>query len=77
MGRTVALVARLIFACVFAMAATFKFAGMANTAAYIAAVGFPVPLLLAWLAAIFEVALVLAFLSGAFFRKPPCWRPPM
>ncbi|WP_054308754.1 DoxX family protein [Mesorhizobium sp. 1M-11] len=70
MGRTVAiLVARLIFAGAFAMAATFKFAGMADTAAYIAAAGFPVPLLLAWLAAIFEVGLVLAFLTGAFFSE--------
>lgn len=70
MGRTAAiLIARLIFAGVFAMAAAFKFAGMVNTAAYIAAAGFPVPLLLAWLAAIFEVALVLAFLSGAFFSE--------
>ena len=57
MGRTVAiLIARLIFAGVFAMAATFKFMGMADTAGYIAAAGFPFPLLLAWLAAIFEVA---------------------
>lgn len=70
MGRTVAiLVARLIFAGVFAMAAAFKFAGMAETAAYIAAAGFPVPLFLAWLAAIFEVGLVLAFLTGAFFSE--------
>ncbi|HEV2503364.1 MAG TPA: DoxX family protein [Mesorhizobium sp.] len=70
MGRTAAiLIARLIFAGVFAMAATFKFAGMADTAAYIAAAGFPVSLLLAWLAAIFEVTLVLAFLSGAFFSE--------
>ncbi|MFE0013919.1 DoxX family protein [Mesorhizobium sp. NPDC059054] len=70
MGRTVAiLVARLIFAGAFAMAATFKFAGMADTAAYIAGAGFPIPLLLAWLAAIFEVGLVLAFLTGAFFSE--------
>lgn len=70
MGRTVAiLVARLIFAGIFAMAASFKFAGMANTAAYIATAGFPFPLLLAWLAAIFEVGLVLAFLSGAYFSE--------
>ena len=70
MSRTVAiLVARLIFACVFAMAAVFKFAGMSDTAAYIAAAGFPFPLLLAWLAAIFEAALVLAFLPGAFFSE--------
>ena len=42
MGRTVAiLVARLIFAGMFAMAAAFKFSGMADTASYIAAAGFP------------------------------------
>jgi putative oxidoreductase len=68
--KTVAiLVARLIFAGVFAMAAIFKFGGMSDTAGYIAAAGFPFPLLLAWLAAIFEVALVLALLTGAFFRE--------
>jgi putative oxidoreductase len=70
MSKTLAiLVARLIFAGVFAMAAIFKFAGMSDTAAYIASAGFPFPLLLAWLAAIFEVALVLAFLTGAFFSE--------
>ena len=70
MGRTAAiLIARLIFAGVFAMAASFKFAGMSDTAGYIASAGFPFPLLLAWLAAIFEVALVLAFLTGAFFSE--------
>lgn len=70
MLRTAAiLLARLIFAFVFAMAAFFKFAGMQMTADYIASAGFPAPLLLAWLAAIFEVVLVLAFLTGAFFRE--------
>jgi len=63
------LAARLIFAAVFLMAAAFKFAGMAETASYIAAAGFPFPLALAWLAAIFEIALVLAFLSGAYFSE--------
>jgi uncharacterized membrane protein YphA (DoxX/SURF4 family) len=68
--RTAAvLVARLIFAFVFGMAAAFKFAGMGTTAAYIGAAGFPAPLLLAWLAAFFEVALVIAFLSGLYFRE--------
>jgi putative oxidoreductase len=68
--RTVAiLIARLIFAGAFAMAAVFKFAGMTDTAAYISAAGFPFPLLLAWLAAIFEMGLVLAFLTGAFFSE--------
>ena len=70
MGKTIAiLVARLIFAGIFAMAAGFKVAGMQATADYIAAAGFPLPLPLAWAAAIFEVLLVLAFLTGAFFSQ--------
>jgi putative oxidoreductase len=63
------LVGRLIFAAVFAMAATFKFLGMEATAGYIASAGFPFPLLLAWAAAIFETALVICFLTGAFFSE--------
>ena len=61
------LIARLIFAGVFAMAATFKFMGMGDTAGYIAAAGFPFPLFLAWCAALLEAVLVLCFLTGAFF----------
>ena len=70
MTRTLAiLVARLIFAAVFVMAAAFKFAGMQATADYIAAAGFPLALPLAWIAALFEIALALAFLTGAFFSE--------
>jgi len=68
--RTAAiLVARLIFAAIFLMAAFFKFADMPGTAAYIAAAGFPMALPLAWIAAFFEVALVLGFLTGAWFTE--------
>ena len=63
------LVARLIFAGVFAMAAAFKFADMAATAQYIAAAGFPMSLPLAWIAAFFEIALVAAFLTGLYFSE--------
>ena len=63
------LLGRLIFAGLFAMAMAFKFMGMTDTATYIAAAGFPFPLLLAWLAAFFEVALAACFLSGAFFAE--------
>ena len=63
------LIGRLIFAAVFLMAVSFKFMDMQATADYIAAAGFPLPYKLAWLAAIFEVALVLAFLTGAFFSE--------
>jgi putative oxidoreductase len=70
MGKTAAIViARLIFAAVFAMAAAFKFMGMDATAGYIASAGFPIPLVLAWLAALFETALVIALLTGAFFSE--------
>ena len=70
MWQTIALlVARLIFAAVFAMATIFKFAGMADTASYIAAAGFPFPLFLAWVAAIFEAVLMICFLTGAYFTE--------
>jgi uncharacterized membrane protein YphA (DoxX/SURF4 family) len=69
MRSAAVLIARLIFAFVFAMAATFKFTGMAFTAQQIAAAGFPFPLLLAWVAAFFEVALAVGFLTGAFFTQ--------
>ena len=65
------LIARLIFAFVFAMGAAFKFAfvGMDATAAEIAAAGFPLPMVLAWIAAFFEVALAVGFLTGLFFSE--------
>jgi uncharacterized membrane protein YphA (DoxX/SURF4 family) len=63
------IIARLIFAGLFAMAAFFKFSDINATAGYIAAAGFPIPLVLAWLAALFECALVIAFLTGAFFAE--------
>jgi putative oxidoreductase len=70
MAKTIAIiVARLIFAGVFAMAAAFKFVGMSATAAFIAAAGFPAALPLAWIAAFFEVGLVVAFLTGLYFRE--------
>jgi putative oxidoreductase len=70
MSRTAAVViARLIFGAVFAMAAAFKFLGMAATAGYIAAAGFPLALPLAWIAAVFESALALALWTGAFFSE--------
>jgi len=69
MKTAAVLVARLIFAVVFGMAAVFKFVDMPATAAYIAAINFPAPLLFAWVAAFFEVALVIALLTGLYFRE--------
>ena len=65
------LVARLIFALVFAMAATIKFAlvGIDATTAEIAGARFPFAHLLAWVAAFFEVGLAIAFLTGVYFSE--------
>jgi len=68
-GSAAALSGRLIFAGLFAMAVAFKLADIGATAGYIASAGFPLPGLLAWLAAILELGLALAFLTGAFFRE--------
>jgi uncharacterized membrane protein YphA (DoxX/SURF4 family) len=63
------LVGRLIFAAVFGMAVTFKLMDINATASYIAAAGFPWSTLLAWLAALLEIALIISFLTGAYFRE--------
>lgn len=63
------LVGRLVFGALFAMAASFKFMSMEGTAGYIAMAGFPFPLFLAWCAALFETALTICLLTGAFFTE--------
>jgi uncharacterized membrane protein YphA (DoxX/SURF4 family) len=63
------LIARLIIAAIFAMASFFKFKDIGGTAGYIANAGFPMPMVLAWLAAIFELLMVLAFLTGILMRE--------
>lgn len=70
-GWTIAaiLAGRLIFASVFIMAVTFKLMDIAGTAGYIASAGFPLPKLLAWLAALLELALIACFLTGAYFSE--------
>ncbi|MBY5569935.1 DoxX family protein [Rhizobium leguminosarum] len=70
MVRAIAIiVARIIFSFVFFMAAGFKFADIGATAGYITAAGFPMATFLTWIAAFFEIALALAFISGAFFTE--------
>lgn len=68
--RTAAILAgRLIFASVFIMAVSFKLVDINGTAGYIAAAGFPLPNLLAWLAALLELALIACFLTGVYFSE--------
>jgi len=71
MTKAAIIVARLIFAGVFFMSAAFKFwlMGMDATAAQIAGAGFPYPLFLAWIAAFFEMALGIGFLTGLYFSQ--------
>ncbi|MCA2412262.1 DoxX family protein [Rhizobium leguminosarum] len=70
MAKAIAIiVARIIFSFVFFMAAGFKFADIGATAGYITAAGFPMATFLTWVAAFFEIALALAFISGAFFTE--------
>ena len=61
------LVGRLIFAAVFGMAVSFKLADIGATAGFIASAGFPLAHLLVWLAIVLEIALVVGFLTGAYF----------
>jgi uncharacterized membrane protein YphA (DoxX/SURF4 family) len=63
------LAGRLIFALVFIMAVSFKLMDINATAGYIASAGFPLPKLLAWLAALLELALIAGFLTGAYFSE--------
>ena len=68
--KTVAILAgRLIFAAVFIMAVSFKLTNISGTASFIAAAGFPMSTLLAWLAAVFELAIIACFLTGAYFSE--------
>jgi uncharacterized membrane protein YphA (DoxX/SURF4 family) len=66
-AATAVLVARLIFAAVFIIAVSFKLMDINATAAQIASVGFPAPQVLAWLAVVFELALVASFVTGLYF----------
>jgi putative oxidoreductase len=63
------LLGRLIFAAVFIMAVSFKLMNISATAGFIAAAGFPLATLLAWLAALLELVLIVCFLSGAYFSE--------
>ena len=63
------LVARIVLALIFAMGAFFKFADIGMTAGYIASVGFPFALFLAWCAAIFETLVVIALLTGLYMSE--------
>jgi uncharacterized membrane protein YphA (DoxX/SURF4 family) len=63
------LIARLILALIFLMAFVSKVVSIGMIADVIASAGFPFPRVLAVIAAIFELALVLSLVTGAFFSE--------
>ena len=63
------LVGRLVFAGLFLMAVSVKLAGPAGVAEQIAAAGFPLSGILIWCAIVLELALIAAFLTGAYFSE--------
>jgi putative oxidoreductase len=62
-------VGRWIFVAAFAMALFFKLTGIDETARFIGSEGFPVPMLLAWMAAAFEALLVFCLATRYYFRQ--------
>jgi putative oxidoreductase len=63
------LIGRFVFAALFIMAVSFKLMGPDVTAQQIAAAGFPLAGVLVWCAVALEIALIAAFLTGAYFRE--------
>lgn len=63
------LFARLIIGGLFFFTAYTKFTGIEATAGYIASVGFPSSVFLAWCAAIFETFLGIGILTGMCFKE--------
>lgn len=66
------LIARVLLSIIFILAGLQKLGGIEGTAGYIASVGLPMPTLLAWAAAIFEVVAGVAILVG-FFTRYVAW----
>lgn len=68
-AKVALVVARLTLALVFLMAFAGKATSIETTAQIIESAGFPFPYVLATVAAIFELALVLSLLTGAYFSE--------
>lgn len=66
------LVARILLAAIFIIFGLFKFSNIGGLAGYIGSVGLPVPTVIAWLTAIFEVVAGLCVLIG-FQTKLASW----
>ena len=63
-NSTVLLIARILLGVLFILAGLNKFGGIDGTAGYIASKGLPLPIIVAWLTAIFEVVAGVMILVG-------------
>jgi putative oxidoreductase len=68
-AKVALIIARLILALVFLMAFASKAMNIGMIANVIGSAGFPLPYLLAVIAAVFELALVLSLLIGTYFSE--------
>lgn len=72
MNAIILLIARILLAVIFILAGFQKFGSIGGTASYIESVGWPLPTISAWIAAIFETVAGLAILVG-FQTRIAAW----
>lgn len=63
------LLARVLMGALFVLAGIQKFQGIEGTAGYIGSVGLPMPVVLAWAAAILEVCAGALIVAGKYFKE--------
>lgn len=63
------LLARILMGALFVISGIQKFQGIDGTAGYIASTGLPMPVLLAWIAALIEVGLGVLIILGKYFKE--------
>lgn len=71
-NSAIVLIGRILLAIIFIMAGLSKFGDAAGNAAYFGSVGLPMPGILVWLVAIFEVVAGIAILVG-FMTRPAAY----
>lgn len=63
------LVARILMGGFFLLAGIMKLQGIDAVAGYIGSVGLPIPMILAWASALFEVGVGIAIITGKYFKE--------
>ncbi len=63
------LAARVLMGGFFLLAGIMKLQGIDGVAGYISSVGLPIPLVLAWASALFEVGAGIAIITGKYFKE--------